>query len=50
MASPDGHHIYVTGAMDDAIVTVATTSNLFFDGFDSGDLYNWHETAPFLVE
>lgn len=45
-ASPDGHHIYVTGAIDDAIVTVATTSNLFFDGFESGDIFNWHEIVP----
>jgi len=47
-ASPDGHHLYVTGANDDAVVTVATLSNLFLDGFESGDLYRWAGTFPYL--
>ncbi len=45
-ASPDGHHLYVTGAYDDSIVTVATLSNLFFDGFETGDLFRWERTIP----
>ena len=49
-ASPDGHHLYVTGAYDDSIVTVATLSNLFFDGFESGDAFRWAETIPMLEE
>lgn len=49
-ASKDGHHLYVTGAHDDSIVTVATLSNLFFDGFESGDLFRWQETIPMLEE
>lgn len=47
-ASPDGHHLYVTGAYDDSIVTVATLSNLFFDGFESGDAFRWEATVPML--
>lgn len=47
-ASPDGRYLYVTGAIDDAVVTIATTSNLFFDGFESGDPYNWTGTVPLL--
>ncbi len=49
-ASRDGHHLYVTGAYDDSIVTVATLSNLFFDGFESGDAFRWAETIPMLEE
>jgi len=49
-ASTDGHHLYVTGAYDDSIVTVATLSNLFFDGFESGDLFRWEVTIPMLEE
>ena len=47
-ASHDGHFIYVTGSIDDAVVTIATTSNLFFDGFESGDPYTWTGTFPLL--
>lgn len=43
-ASPDGHHIYVTAAYDDSLVTVATTSSLFADGFEFGDLFGWGGT------
>lgn len=45
-ATPDGRHIYVTAAYDDSIVTLATTSNLFFDGFESGDPFRWTGTLP----
>jgi len=47
-ASPDGQNLYVTAGYDDAIVTVATTSNLFFDGFESGDLFGWAATLPLM--
>ena len=47
-ASPDGRHVYVTASYDDAVVTVATTSNLFFDGFESGDPFRWASTLPFM--
>jgi len=47
-ASPDGLHLYVTAAYDDSIVTIATTSNLFFDGFESGDVFRWGGTIPFM--
>jgi hypothetical protein len=40
--------MYVTGSIDDAVVTIATTSNLFFDGFESGDPYTWTGTFPLL--
>jgi hypothetical protein len=36
------------GVSEDAVVTIATTSNLFFDGFESGDHYNWTGTVPLL--
>lgn len=49
-ASPDGRHVYVTSAYDDSLVTVATTSNLFFDGFESGDLFSWGQTLPLLED
>lgn len=49
-ASPDGRHLYLTGADDDSIVTVATLSNLFFDGFESGDLFRWESTLSLLEE
>jgi len=47
-ASSDGHHLYVTGAYEDSVVTVATLSNLFFDGFESGDAFRWEATLPML--
>lgn len=47
-ASPDGQNLYVTAGYDDAIVSVATTSNLFFDGFESGDLFRWASTLPLM--
>lgn len=49
-ASPEGRHLYLTGSYDDSIVTIATLSNLFFDGFESGDAFRWEATVPMLEE
>jgi 6-phosphogluconolactonase (cycloisomerase 2 family) len=46
VASPDGRFLYVTASVDDALVTIETTTNLFADGFESGDIYGWISTFP----
>jgi 6-phosphogluconolactonase (cycloisomerase 2 family) len=47
-SSPNGLHLYVTAAYDDSLVTIATTSNIFADGFESGDHYRWYRAVPRL--